>query len=81
MLLSDISLAEEESTEQQEEDFVPAIEVSESHPDVVLAVEEALEAANLDQMQLSPEMWMEELEEATAAVERELRRKDPNGPL
>lgn len=81
MLFFDILLAEEESTEQEEEDFVLAIEVSETHPDVLQAIEEALEAANIDEMQISPEMWMDELEEATAAVERELRRKDPKGPL
>jgi len=60
---------------------IPVIEVTADHPDVVQAVEEALNAAKLDELQLPVDGWMETLEEAIEEVEMESRKKNPSGPL
>lgn len=60
---------------------IPLIEVTADHPDVMRAVEEALNAAKLDELQLPLDGWMETLEEAIEELEKEMRMKNPNGPL
>lgn len=60
---------------------IPLIEVTADHPDVMRAVEEALNVAKLDELQLPLNGWMETLEEAIEELEKEMRKKNPNGPL
>ena len=56
------------------------VEVTEEHPDVTAIVDAAVKAAEGNEVTLSPEVWIEVLEEAIQDLERQKRIDDPTGP-
>ena len=57
------------------------VEVTETHPDVIVLVEEAMRRAEEQPTTLSTEMYLEVLEEAVKGAERGTRERSHDGPM
>ena len=55
--------------------------VTAQHPEVEAIVEEAVKAAREREVQVSADVWIDEMEKAINDVESEARTKNPKGPM
>ena len=69
------------STEQQISTTETMIEVDAEHPEVQAIVQEAVKAAEEQKVTLAAEVYTEVMEEAVQQAEREMRERNPAGPL
>ena len=56
-------------------------EIDANNPEVQALVQEAVKAAEEREVQVSPEVWIEEMEKAVRDVESEARTQNPKGPM
>ena len=58
-----------------------AIEIDETNEEVKVMVDAAVKDAEKLTYTLAPEQYVDALEEAVTEIHKELRRKDPKGPV
>ena len=56
-------------------------EIDANNAEVQALVQEAVKAAEEREVQVSPEVWIEEMEKAVRDVESEARTQNPKGPM
>lgn len=52
-----------------------------THPDVIAIVEQAVKDAEKNPVTLSPEIYLEIMEEGISEAEKLMRETNPNGPM
>lgn len=56
-------------------------DIDATHPDVIALVEKAVNDAEKNSVNLTPEIYLEILEEGIREAEKEMRETKPDGPL
>ena len=67
--------------EDEQTQVEPLGEITVDHPEVIKAVEQAIEEARNATVNVPPDVYAELIHKAIQSVEQEQREKDPNGPL